>query len=207
MDMGPMGSYLLFSPGGSDMAGGIMTKPAEVPHPAIWLSIFIVPNIDDAVRRVTDNGGQVLNGPMEVPGRPSSSRAPTRRAPRSRSSVRADGARCSKGDPHRQSRRDRLSRHPHGAQTGRALGRGLLRCRCRGAACRDGRRGHAYRRLAGFGKLSARRQDHRGSTGERRRRSIQATASCRRTPISSTGSRRPGWCSSARRRRRSAPWA
>ncbi len=67
MDMGPMGKYLLFSTGGSESAGGIMTKPAEIPHPA-WGYYFVVGNIDDAVRRVTDNGGKVLNGPMEVPG-------------------------------------------------------------------------------------------------------------------------------------------
>ena len=66
MDMGPMGTYQLFAAGG-DAIGGIMTKPPEMPAPA-WLFYFTVPAIDAAVTRVTDGGGQVLNGPMEVPG-------------------------------------------------------------------------------------------------------------------------------------------
>jgi predicted enzyme related to lactoylglutathione lyase len=66
MDMGPMGTYQLFSAGG-DAIGGMMTKPANVPFP-IWVYYFTVPSIDEASKLVTDNGGQVLNGPMEVPG-------------------------------------------------------------------------------------------------------------------------------------------
>jgi predicted enzyme related to lactoylglutathione lyase len=66
MDMGPMGTYQLFAAGGYPI-GGMMTKPAQVPVPA-WLYYFVVPGIDDAVARVRDAGGQVLNGPMEVPG-------------------------------------------------------------------------------------------------------------------------------------------
>lgn len=68
MDMGgELGTYLLFATGGSDAVGGMMTKPAEVPHPA-WLYYFNVAGIDAAVERVKANDGQVLNGPMEVPG-------------------------------------------------------------------------------------------------------------------------------------------
>lgn len=66
MDMGPMGTYQLFAAGGMPI-GGIMTKPAAIPHP-YWGFYFTVPEINAAVERVKAGGGQVLNGPMEVPG-------------------------------------------------------------------------------------------------------------------------------------------
>jgi predicted enzyme related to lactoylglutathione lyase len=68
MDMGEMGTYQLFAAAGSgDAIGGMFTKPADVPHP-FWLYYFNVGDIDDAMQRVTGNGGKVLMGPMEVPG-------------------------------------------------------------------------------------------------------------------------------------------
>ena len=71
MDMGPMGSYQLFSQsGGTDfqsMDGGIMAIPKEMPAP-MWLFYFVVPDIDVGVNKVKAGGGAVLNGPMEVPG-------------------------------------------------------------------------------------------------------------------------------------------
>lgn len=36
--------------------------------PPNWLIYFRVADLDAAVARVKANGGQVLNGPMEVPG-------------------------------------------------------------------------------------------------------------------------------------------
>lgn len=44
-----------------------MTKPANVPTPA-WLFYFNVAAIDAAAERVRSGGGQIINGPMEVPG-------------------------------------------------------------------------------------------------------------------------------------------
>ena len=44
-----------------------MNKPDGVPSPA-WLFYFNVPEIDAAVARVTDNGGGILTGPLQVPG-------------------------------------------------------------------------------------------------------------------------------------------
>lgn len=66
IDMGPMGTYQLFATGGVPV-GGMMTRhdPAVPPH---WLYYFNVDGIDAAVVRATDAGGQVLNGPLEVPG-------------------------------------------------------------------------------------------------------------------------------------------
>ena len=67
MDMGEMGIYLIFGTGSDEGVGGMMTKPAQVPF-AHWLFYFNVPDIDAALLKVTENGGQVVNGPMEVPG-------------------------------------------------------------------------------------------------------------------------------------------
>jgi hypothetical protein len=66
MDMGPMGVYQLFQAGGLPI-GGMMTKPPAIPQP-YWGFYFTVPEINAAVDRVKSGGGQVLNGPMEVPG-------------------------------------------------------------------------------------------------------------------------------------------
>lgn len=65
-DMGPMGIYQLFSIDGVP-SGGMMTKPKEVPVPA-WLYYFNVEDIDAATARVQKNGGQIVHGPIEVPG-------------------------------------------------------------------------------------------------------------------------------------------
>lgn len=64
-DMGEMGIYQLFGFGGEPV-GGMMNKPPQVPVPA-WQFYFNVDAIDAASKRVTDNGGKVLMGPMEVP--------------------------------------------------------------------------------------------------------------------------------------------
>jgi len=66
MDMGPMGTYQLFA-NQDGQVGGMMTKPPQVPRPA-WLYYFQVGDIDAAAERVKRDGGQVVNGPMEVPG-------------------------------------------------------------------------------------------------------------------------------------------
>jgi hypothetical protein len=65
-DMGPMGSYQLFSTGGPPV-GGMMTKPPEIPVPN-WGVYFNVEAIDAAAGRVKAAGGTVLMGPAEVPG-------------------------------------------------------------------------------------------------------------------------------------------
>lgn len=70
MDMGEMGTYQMFGPGFEEpfSYGGMMNKPAQMPAPPHWLYYIKVADIDDAVERVKANGGQVWNGPMEVPG-------------------------------------------------------------------------------------------------------------------------------------------
>jgi len=68
MDMGEMGKYHMFNrPHG--MIGGMMNKPPQLADvPPHWGIYFMVPDINAAVERIKANGGQVLNGPMEVPG-------------------------------------------------------------------------------------------------------------------------------------------
>lgn len=66
MDMGAMGTYQMFATGG-DTVGGMMKKMPEVPAP-FWLYYFNVSGIDAAAERVKQAGGQVIHGPIEVPG-------------------------------------------------------------------------------------------------------------------------------------------
>ena len=65
MDMGPMGAYRLFA-NQTGQIGGMMKKPDNVPVPA-WLYYVNVGDIDQAAAKIKADGGQVLNGPMQVP--------------------------------------------------------------------------------------------------------------------------------------------
>jgi len=69
MDMGEMGSYDLFNHQGADI-GGMMRLSPNMPGPGtpFWLPYFGTDGIDAAATRVKGAGGQVVNGPMEVPG-------------------------------------------------------------------------------------------------------------------------------------------
>jgi predicted enzyme related to lactoylglutathione lyase len=66
LDMGPMGTYQLFNHDDA-MVGGMMTKLPVEPVP-YWLYYFNVGEINAAAERVKAGGGQILNGPHEVPG-------------------------------------------------------------------------------------------------------------------------------------------
>ncbi len=65
LDMGPMGTYLLFNAGGGAIGG--MMNGHSLPRPA-WLYYFNVADINAAKARVETAGGKILNGPHEVPG-------------------------------------------------------------------------------------------------------------------------------------------
>lgn len=68
MPMGEMGDYWFITEGTmQDAIGAMMTKPPHVPMPG-WIFYIRVPSINAAIERVKAGGGQVLNGPMEVPG-------------------------------------------------------------------------------------------------------------------------------------------
>ncbi len=65
LDMGPAGLYQIIGVGGQD-AAGIFTD-SQFPRPA-WLVYFRVNSIEQAAKRVQEQGGQVTYGPMQVPG-------------------------------------------------------------------------------------------------------------------------------------------
>ena len=68
MPMGPMGDYWFITDSTmADAIGAMMQKPPHVPMPG-WSYYIRVPGIEAAVERVKAGGGQVLAGPMEVPG-------------------------------------------------------------------------------------------------------------------------------------------
>jgi predicted enzyme related to lactoylglutathione lyase len=64
-ELGPTQTYQLFSAGGQTI-GGIFTKRPIEPIP-YWLYYFNVGDIDAAAGRVKAAGGQVFEGPFEVP--------------------------------------------------------------------------------------------------------------------------------------------
>ena len=67
MDMGPMGKYHIVARQWD--LGGIMNTPKEMAQvPPNWGLYFRVDDVTRGAERVKVNGGQVLNGPMEVPG-------------------------------------------------------------------------------------------------------------------------------------------
>jgi predicted enzyme related to lactoylglutathione lyase len=67
MDMGEMGQYHMFSR--TFPLGGMMNKPAALAAvPPNWGLYFTVPDARQSVDVVKAHGGQVLNGPTEVPG-------------------------------------------------------------------------------------------------------------------------------------------
>ncbi len=66
MDMGPMGTYQIFTTKGRQ-GGGMMTETAQTPAP-FWLYYINVEAIDAASARVKAAGGAIVNGPMQVPG-------------------------------------------------------------------------------------------------------------------------------------------
>ncbi len=73
MDMGPMGTYLLWGREGKQL-GGMMTMPAGMKTPdgravpPSWMYYVTVDDFDAALERAKAKGATVLNGPMPVPG-------------------------------------------------------------------------------------------------------------------------------------------
>jgi predicted enzyme related to lactoylglutathione lyase len=65
-DMGAMGTYQLFSVAGVPI-GGMFNKPPAVPM-TLWTYYFNVDGVEQAAERVKAGGGEIANGPMEVPG-------------------------------------------------------------------------------------------------------------------------------------------
>lgn len=66
MDMGPQGVYQMYGLGEKSL-GGVMKKPDQMPMCA-WMYYIDVNDLDGSLARVKELGGQVVNGPMEIPG-------------------------------------------------------------------------------------------------------------------------------------------
>ena len=66
MDMGEMGKYR-FIQNGATTIGAIMRKPPQLPVSA-WAYYVGVDNIDRAIEAIKAGRGQIINGPMEIPG-------------------------------------------------------------------------------------------------------------------------------------------
>ena len=66
MDMGEMGKYRFIQSNGVNI-GAIMRKPPQLPVSS-WTYYIGVDDIDRAADAIKASGGQVLNGPMEIPG-------------------------------------------------------------------------------------------------------------------------------------------
>jgi len=64
-ETGPTDTYQLFSAGGQTI-GGMFTKHPTEPGP-FWLYYFNIGDIDAAAERVKSGGGQIFEGPHELP--------------------------------------------------------------------------------------------------------------------------------------------
>jgi predicted enzyme related to lactoylglutathione lyase len=67
MDMGEMGIYQIFKIGDGPDVGAMFNRPPQIPV-SNWLYYFRVPDLDKAIEKTRKAGGQILNGPMDVPG-------------------------------------------------------------------------------------------------------------------------------------------
>jgi len=65
MDMGEGGIYQMYGRG-ETMYGGMYNASPEMP--AGWCCYIMVDSVPEALERVKESGGKVLNGPMEVSG-------------------------------------------------------------------------------------------------------------------------------------------
>jgi predicted enzyme related to lactoylglutathione lyase len=69
MDMGPdAGAYWMFGHDSKNSIGGMSNVATQMKAPPHWMYYVTVKDLDAALANVKQRGGQVLNGPMEVPG-------------------------------------------------------------------------------------------------------------------------------------------
>ena len=67
MDMGPAGVYQMYGRNGQTL-GGMYNKAAGTPGSPAWLHYARVADVNVSAEKTKALGGQVINGPMEVPG-------------------------------------------------------------------------------------------------------------------------------------------
>lgn len=69
MDLGPLGEYEIMKNGADrDFSFGAMMKKSPEMPVSLWGFYFRVPSIGSAAAYVGEKGGQIVNGPMEIPG-------------------------------------------------------------------------------------------------------------------------------------------
>lgn len=67
-DMGPLGMYYMYGMKGKPY-GGMFNRPPEMSQvPPFWLPYVLVKDLKKATDVATQNGAEIVNGPMEVPG-------------------------------------------------------------------------------------------------------------------------------------------
>jgi uncharacterized protein len=67
IDIGELGEYVEY--GRKEIPlGGMYRRPAAISGPPAWLHYIMVEDVQRAVEATKANGGQLVNGPMEVPG-------------------------------------------------------------------------------------------------------------------------------------------
>lgn len=66
LDMGDMGTYLIYGLNGKEFGG--MMRVMDGGPGAAWVSYVHVKDVNQTAKKVKSAGGQVINGPMEVPG-------------------------------------------------------------------------------------------------------------------------------------------
>lgn len=69
LEMSPGAVYQMWGRKGIPL-GGMFNKSAEMPGPPAWLHYVLVEDADATAQRVTELGGKLLNGPMQVPDGP-----------------------------------------------------------------------------------------------------------------------------------------
>jgi hypothetical protein len=67
MDMGGGAIYQMFNRNGL-MLGGMFNRTPDMPGRPSWLHYICVEDLDRALAAVTQHGGKIVSGPMEVPG-------------------------------------------------------------------------------------------------------------------------------------------
>lgn len=71
MDMGPMGTYTIFSKDGTKEGGrgGMMAIPPNMKGvPSHWLTHFAVKDADTSAKKATELGGKLIVPPTDIPG-------------------------------------------------------------------------------------------------------------------------------------------
>lgn len=68
MDMGEAGTYFMWQDATEQTKGGMSNMAKQMGAPAHWLHYVTVDDIEKAVDRIKQNGGKILNGPMDIPG-------------------------------------------------------------------------------------------------------------------------------------------